>query len=183
LNQPVVRIALSGHRQLDDLSGIELGVKIAEERILERFPDRRFLVYSCLAEGSDQLLAGRLIEALSAELIAVLPLPEGEYAQDFERAGSLEGFNRLKHLAVEVVSLDGELVRPAAYEAANEYLIRHCDVLVVIWDGLPARGEGGTGDMVAMARQAGRALLWIHSNPQPDAGPVTEERLPGKNGR
>jgi len=183
LNQPVVRIALSGHRQLDGLSGIELGVEIAEQRLLRSFPGRRFLLYSCLAEGSDQLLAGRLMETLSAGLVAVLPLPEEEYAQDFQEAGSLGVFNRLKRLAAEVVSLEGERVRPAAYQAANDYLIRHCDVLVVIWDGLPARGEGGTGDMVVMARQTGKGLVWIHASPQPEAGAVTEERLPGKDGR
>jgi hypothetical protein len=183
LNQPVVRIAVSGHRQLDDLRRLGRGIKTAEQRILESFPDRRFRLYSCLAEGSDQLLAGRLIETLSAELIAVLPLPEGEYAQDFEGAGSLEEFNRLKHLAVEVVSLEGKLGRPAAYQAANEYLIRHCDVLVVIWDGRPARGEGGTGDMVAMARQAGKRLLWIRTHPGLHEEPVTEERLAGNDSR
>jgi len=181
LNQPIVRIAVSGHRQLDDVRRIGRGIKTASARILMSFPNGRFLLYSCLAEGSDQLLAGSLIEALSAELIAVMPLPEEEYVKDFLEAQSLDDFYRLKGLAVEVVNLEGRSVRPGAYQAANEYLVEHCDALVVIWDGLPARGEGGTGDIVAMARQAGKGLLWIRTHPGLHKEPVTEERLAGKD--
>lgn len=32
-------------------------------------------------------------------------------------------------------------------------MIDHCDRLVAVWDGLPARGYGGTADAVACARE------------------------------
>ena len=127
------------------------------------------------------MLARVLIEELAAELTAVLPLPEQEYMKDFLTIGSIQEYENLKRLAVNVIVLDQDHARPQAYQAANDYLIQHCDVLVVIWDGLPARGAGGTGEVVAAARQAGKALLWIHTNPLPHEKILTDERLKGVN--
>jgi hypothetical protein len=36
-----------------------------------------------------------------------------------------------------------------------------CDALVAVWDGQPARGRGGTADIVAYARKKRRPLAWI----------------------
>ena len=36
-----------------------------------------------------------------------------------------------------------------------------CDVLLAIWDGEPARGEGGTGQIVAEAIEAGLPVVWV----------------------
>jgi hypothetical protein len=43
--------------------------------------------------------------------------------------------------------------------------VAHCDLLVAIWDGLPPRGRGGTGEVVQFALTRGTAVL--HLPPQP----------------
>lgn len=50
-----------------------------------------------------------------------------------------------------------------AFLAAGRYIVDHCAVLFAVWDGLPAGAMGGTGDIVAYARQIGRRI--IHVNP------------------
>jgi hypothetical protein len=35
------------------------------------------------------------------------------------------------------------------YALAGAYIAERADVLIAVWDGAPARGTGGTGDIVA----------------------------------
>jgi hypothetical protein len=44
-------------------------------------------------------------------------------------------------------------------------VLRHSDVLLAVWDGMPARGPGGTGAIVAAARTMGLPLLWVECVP------------------
>jgi hypothetical protein len=42
-------------------------------------------------------------------------------------------------------------VTPQARQVAGEILVGLSDELLAVWDGLPARGDGGTADTVAYA--------------------------------
>ena len=53
--------------------------------------------------------------------------------------------------------------RQAGYERSGQYIADQCDALIAIWDGLPARGRGGTAEIVAYARKNKRKLAWIKS--------------------
>jgi len=35
------------------------------------------------------------------------------------------------------------------------------DLLIAVWDGKPARGPGGTADVVAYAASAGKPYVWL----------------------
>ncbi|MGC9336438.1 MAG: hypothetical protein ACP5JJ_20055 [Anaerolineae bacterium] len=122
-------------------------------------------------------MARKLMEALAADLVVVLPLPEQEYLEDFQSIESIEEYRALKRLAQEVIPPGSKVARPLAYRAANETLAAHVDLLVAIWDGEPARGPGGTAEIVELFRQAGRPLFWIHADQGPTAGTLTGERL------
>ena len=41
-----------------------------------------------------------------------------------------------------------EVRRTHRYACAGAYIVKHCDVLIALWDGQPARGLGGTGQLV-----------------------------------
>src|SRR5262249_19847988 len=41
--------------------------------------------------------------------------------------------------------------------------VNHCDLLLAVWDGEPARGRGGTAEIVAYAREIQRPLIIIDS--------------------
>ena len=49
-----------------------------------------------------------------------------------------------------------------AHQAASEYTVDHADILVAVWDGLPARAYGGTADVINYAHTIGKPVevIW-----------------------
>src|SRR5215203_2411964 len=43
--------------------------------------------------------------------------------------------------------------------------VAHCDILIAIWDGLPPRGRGGTGEVVQLAITRGTAVVHVPTEP------------------
>ena len=41
------------------------------------------------------------------------------------------------------------------------HMLEHADALLAVWDGQPARGYGGTADVVEIARQTGTRAIVI----------------------
>ncbi|MFM0340426.1 hypothetical protein [Paraburkholderia fungorum] len=121
-------------------------------------------VISPLAAGADRVVARQAV-ARQWLLSASLPFPQHEYEKDF--ADSVDEFRSLLACAKaidEVVELDGRReVEGAAYFEAGHFVLRHSDVLIAIWDGLEAAGEGGTGEIVETALRLGLPVVHIHS--------------------
>ena len=112
---------------------------------------------SPLAEGADRLFAEEAVQ-LGYELQVPLPFERGEYKKDFGDEASCRAFDALLAKAAAVFDLQGEVGPdgqhlPAAYEELGRVVLDHCDVLVAIWDGLPAAGKGGTAHVIGMARE------------------------------
>jgi hypothetical protein len=42
-------------------------------------------------------------------------------------------------------------------------VLDRCEVLLAIWDGQGAQGQGSTGAIVGQARQRGLPLAWVHA--------------------
>jgi hypothetical protein len=94
----------------------------------------------------------------------------------------------VKHPCATIVLSPAE-TREAAYEAVGRFILDRCDVLLAVWDGKAARGRGGTGEIVALARARGLPMAWVRAkNRKPDAeiavaagaepGMVVFERFP-----
>jgi len=115
---------------------------------------------SNLADGADQLFATHVLAA-GGKLEAVLPC-EG-YAGSLIADDSRARFEDLRRAAVRVVTLPYPEPSEQAFLAAGQALVDRCDHLFAVWDGRPARGVGGTADVVAYARSRGRAVtvLWV----------------------
>lgn len=113
-----------------------------------------------LAAGADQLFAEVVIES-GGELWVVVP-SEG-YESSFAQQEDLERYRQLLDKAKTVEQLDFARPSEDAYFAAGRRVVDVCDKLVAIWDGGEARGLGGTGDVVAYARQQEKPVevLWV----------------------
>ena len=181
-------IGVTGHRILAAVDKINAGIDAGLIRIAQAFAGRRLVAVSPLAEGADRLVATRVLARRGGRLIAPLPLAQDDYMQDFATGESKAEFMRLVRQAEQVVLLDAKPTRNEAYEAVGLYVLDHCDVLIAIWDGQGAQGQGGTGDIVARARARGLPLVWVHAgNRKPgttepttlgdEQGMVTYERL------
>ncbi len=122
-----------------------------------------FRVVTPLAEGSDQLVAEVALER-GWRIDAVLPFAAGAYRDTMGSAVGRSGFDRLLEASASRFVLPGDPDDPrSAYVMAGRATLAHCSILVAIWDGLPARGKGGTADVVKSALERGNAV--IHLNP------------------
>jgi hypothetical protein len=54
--------------------------------------------------------------------------------------------------------------RDGAYLSCGRHIVDSSDVLIAIWDGAPARGPGGTGDIVAYARERLVPIIWLSAD-------------------
>lgn len=169
----VTAIGVTGHRDITiNKTNRKLMRAIDEalDSIKAEHPDDIFTIYSPLAEGADRLVAERAMARISAGLIVPLPLPLGDYRQDFMRAdgadaanghrASLVAFQTLLDRCDDVFELplmvppQAEDYRTHHYAALGAWLIRTCDHIIGIWDGSPAAGPGGTGDVMNWAQGA-----------------------------
>lgn len=124
---------------------------------------------SCAAAGADRLAVGcGLARGWAHE--AILPFPARDYAADFATPGDAEAFQRDLAQARRVFALDG--VRndrggaSRAYERAGRVLLAQCDLLVGVWNGAPAAGPGGTGQVIAEAVMAGIPVIHLALAPE-----------------
>jgi hypothetical protein len=115
---------------------------------------------SSLAEGADQLFAAHILAA-GGDLEAILPC--ADYASSLATDEGRAQFEKLRKAAGKVITLPYPKPSEQAFLAAGQALVDRCDHLFAIWDGGPARGLGGTADVVTYARSHGRpvTVLWV----------------------
>ncbi|MCB1549671.1 MAG: hypothetical protein KDJ41_17860, partial [Hyphomicrobiaceae bacterium] len=114
---------------------------------------------------------------------AVLALPQEHFVKDFADQASRDSFERLLAGAADVVEApamaperqiaDYGEPRNHQYAWVGAYLARHAHVLIALWDGAPARGTGGTAEVVS----------WFIKNKVPDRYAISfapaAKRVPG----
>ncbi len=152
-------IGVTGHRHL---RGGAKFVVTTLQRVLARLRQAHpedLVALSALAEGADTCFAEEAL-ALSIPLEAVIPF-EG-YSEDFPPGLARERFERLLAQACAVHRLPYNARSDEAYLAAGLWITDHSDLLIAVWDEQPARGKGGTGDVVQYARSIGRPLVLIN---------------------
>jgi hypothetical protein len=177
----VVRVGVTGHRTdallklaadsdclrkrigqvLDRLCTIARNLhKEAGEVYTQESPLMRLI--SPLAEGADRLVAEEAL-ARGYELQALLPFPREQYEETFAaRPGSKDQFETLLTQATTVLELGGA---PKPFHTVGHILLLQCDLLIAVWNGAPAQGEGGTGQVVEDALQLKIPTLRIEASP------------------
>lgn len=185
----MVTIGVTGHRNLTNVEQIASSVDEVLRKIRDAFPAENLTIISALAEGADRLVVWRAMENNVVHLVVPLPLEISDYMLDFNSISSKAEFVTLLEQAAQVIELPAEETREASYQAAGLYVLDNSDVLIAVWDGQPARGLGGTGQIVAKARQEKKSLAWVfaknlnndtnsRSNPEKLPGDVTYENFP-----
>ena len=172
-----LRVGVTGHRQLSDRDAMTEQAQRALGRAREMVSGPVDLpvhlrVISPLAEGADRLVARAALADDNTELEVPLPMPREQYLNDFKTDESKHEFHDLLDRASFITVMPESESADEAYERAGQYVIERSDVLVALWDGEPARGRGGTAEVVARAREAGLPIIWV-STEQPFR--ITEE--------
>ncbi len=163
-----MRIGITGHQYLTkrlDLQGSDYSDEEAwawaEQAFVEMLSNidiGETIIVSCLATGADQHLS-RIGFARGARLSVVVP--SRGYTTTFTELATRKEYDRLLNAAAEVVHLDFPEPSESAFFAAGKCVVDESDSVVAVWDGRDAAGLGGTGDVVAYAREHGRDVLHI----------------------
>ncbi|MEV4839600.1 MULTISPECIES: hypothetical protein [Nonomuraea] len=104
---------------------------------------------SCLADGADQVFARAVLD-LGGVLEVVVPAKEYREGLPGECHAA---YDELLGRAVRTHRLEFVESTSESHMAASARMLDDADVLFAVWDGQPARGYGGTADVVAEARQ------------------------------
>ncbi|WP_024802709.1 hypothetical protein [Nocardia sp. BMG51109] len=152
----MTRIAITGHRGLPPETR-ELVDKAIRAELAER-ADAELIGFSCLADGADTLFAQAVVDA-GGSLVVVVPAQQ--YRDDLPPEHH-SAYDELIGQALDVITLDYRESTAEAHQAGSERMLDSADELFAVWDGKPARGYGGTADVVAVARDRGIpvTLVW-----------------------
>jgi len=147
-----MRVGLTGHQDIPPqaLEYVTRGIN----EVLDRVTDELVGV-SSLAAGADQLFASLVLDR-GGRLAIVIPCRR--YETTFSRPEDLTNFRTLLESAASVETLSFDEPSEEAYLTAGCRVVDLSDVLLAIWDGQPARGKGGTGDIVEYARRRATRL-------------------------
>lgn len=156
-------VGVTGHRRLGDDPRTPWFIHAECVRILDRLRDlaiyrgAELIACSALAVGADQLFA-RAALGLGLPLIGVVPF--ADYPDDFS-AEERPDFERLLGFCREVHRLPVRHRSDRAYLRGGTWIVDRVQYVIAVWDGEPAKGVGGTGDVVAYAHKKGRAVFRI----------------------
>jgi hypothetical protein len=152
-----MRIAITGHRNLpidtEHLVDVVIRVNLSKSGTGDRL-----VGVSALADGADQIFARAVLD-MGGQLEVIVPatryrdgLPEAAHAV----------YDALLSAASKVDQLDYDESTEEAHMAASRAMLDKADRLFAIWDGKPARGYGGTADVVAEAQRRGIpvTIIW-----------------------
>lgn len=144
----MVRIAVSGHRGLPEETAV-----LIDGAVRKALAEYRNGVtgLSCLADGADQIFARAMLD-LGGVLEAVIPAKE---YRDGLSSECHAAYDELLGRAVRIHRLEFVESTSESHMAASARMLDDADVLFAVWDGQPARGYGGTADVVAEARRRG----------------------------
>jgi hypothetical protein len=141
---------------------------LAAERDCFAESDVRMRFVSPIADGADQIAAEVALE-LGWELQVILPFERAHYRASLANDQARRQLDGLLGRAACVLELPGDPGHSLeAYVMTGRATVAHCDMLVAIWDGLPPRGRGGTGEVVQLALTRGTAIIHVPLTPGGD---------------
>jgi hypothetical protein len=161
LNPNRLTLGVTGHRLLMDIARLRMGIDNALKEIIVCFGEKPFTLLSPLAEGADRLVVEQVLQWSGAQFVVVLPSPPSDRTHELEASYSQKSWLALYDQAVGVMVPPPAPSNAGSYERIGQFVLDHSDVLIAVWDGLEARGDGGTGDVVKGARARGLPLAWV----------------------
>lgn len=153
-----MRVGITGHQRLRE-PALWGWVECELDRLLSALAPPLVGVTS-LAIGADQLFAEAVLRR-GGTLEVVVPF-EG-YELTFSEGSDRSAYDQLLRRALRKEVLEKRGSDEEAYFAAGKRMVELSELLIAVWDGLPATGLGGTGDVVKYAVE--RRKKTIHLNP------------------
>ncbi len=142
----MTRVGVAGHRGLSPETARLVSDALLQE--ISRYRAADLVGVTALADGADQLFAQAVLDRGGTLDVIV---PAAEYRAGLP-ADCHEMYDKLMAVAASVHRLDRIESDEQAHMAASHLMLEMIDKLIAVWDGQPARGYGGTADVVAAAQ-------------------------------
>jgi hypothetical protein len=152
-----MKIGITGHQQLGSEATV-IWLSDTLEGIIRQY--HIDVGITSLAVGADQLYA-EVLRKSHTPYIAVIP--SADYETTFQNTNDLERYQELLRKASESLRLPFEEPSETAFYEAGKQIANLSDMMIAIWNGLPAKGLGGTGDIVKYALSIKKPV--VHLNP------------------
>jgi hypothetical protein len=151
-----MRLGITGHRGLPPKTE-HLVRQALEDEVSRHAPDD-LIGISCIADGPDAWFAELVLKAGGRLEIVV---PAEKYREGLPEEHH-ETYDRLLKQANEVHRTGLTESDSQARMTGSEILVGLADELIAVWDGQPARGYGGTADVVTYAERTGvpTRVIW-----------------------
>ena len=138
-----MQVGITGHQKLNGPSAWSDVRKQLDELLNDA--EKPLIGLTSLAIGADQLFA-EVVLGCGGRIEAIIPF-DG-YEMKFNEGPDREAFRRLLERADRIEILEKQGTDEDAYLAAGKRIVDLCDRMIAVWDGQPAAGIGGTGDIV-----------------------------------
>lgn len=143
-------LAVTGHRALSEKTTALVDAALRNE-ISKQAEDGPLVGLSCLADGADALFAKAVLD--NGGVLRVI-VPARNYRDGLPTEHHAT-YDALIAEAAEIISLNHVESDSDAHMDASLRMLAEADELFAVWDGQPARGHGGTADVVDAARDQG----------------------------
>lgn len=151
-----MKIGISGHQNI----GSPETVAWVRQEMLRYLQARDLSTgISSLAVGADQLFASAVLEIRKALEVVI---PCDGYETTFTNVDTLTTYRALLAAAARTHSLHFPEPSEEAFYRAGCLVVDLSDAMVLVWDGKPAGGRGGTGDIAKYVSERGRSCFWIN---------------------
>lgn len=150
-------VGITGHQKLGDAASVAWIRGAIEQQVRLHGAT---LGMSSLARGADQLFVD-VLRGLDIPFEVVVPCTHYEetFPDEHARSSYSESLATARHVNYLPYTQPSE----ESFFAAGKWIVAHCELLLAVWNGLPACGLGGTADVVTAAISSSRA--WVHIDP------------------
>ena len=157
-----MRVGVTGHQRLNEPARWSW-VKRELDHLLSSLSPPLIGITS-LAVGAGQLFAIAVLQQ-GGSLEVVVPFTGYEFTSS--DGHDRQEYTRLLQRALKAEVMEKQGSNEDAYYASGRRMVNESDLIVAVWDGKPAVGLGGTGDVVNYALQQRKRTVQIN--------PMTQE--------
>jgi len=148
-------IGWTGHRHLKNTGIVEETLDVAIGTLLQghRFNSGKGSMvsgYGSLAIGADMLVT-KILQDRGVPYDLVLPTTTDDSDEIDKMVQEARSEKRVQPMVEQNLE----------YRQLGNDIVNACDVLVAVWDGQPARGPGGTAEVVGLARSLGKPVIVV----------------------
>eukprot|EP00455_Lapot_gusevi_P007493 TRINITY_DN13193_c0_g1_i1.p1 TRINITY_DN13193_c0_g1~~TRINITY_DN13193_c0_g1_i1.p1 ORF type:complete len:281 (+),score=91.29 TRINITY_DN13193_c0_g1_i1:66-908(+) len=159
-SENVFRVGVTGHRFFERRGALEYLYRELRYILTQALKFKgRVVGLTGLAEGTDQLFAEVCFE-LGIPVRAIVA--HADFYNDFQGPAA-DKYQRILNQCESVFVVPAAQWQELSYGGVRDVLLRFSDLIVAAWNGLPAKGPGGTGDVVECAKEDEKPVL--HINP------------------